>query len=96
MQISMSKPVLVEVFNGILELWGNWDCKAIAVIGDKYFTIWESESSYTQLKETPMMKYKVGDWPTLLGASLQWWDEKGEKILKQKDYAVFKDPEPHN
>lgn len=28
-----------------------------------------------------MMRYKVGDRPTLLVASLQWWDEKGEKIM---------------
>jgi hypothetical protein len=28
-----------------------------------------------------MMRYKVGDRPTLLGASLQWWDEKGKKIV---------------
>ena len=96
MQLSMSKPVLAEVFNGMFEHCGNWDYKTIAVTGDKHFTVWESESSYIQLREMPIMKYKVGDRPTLLGASLQWWDEKGEKIVKQKDYIVFKDPEPHN
>ena len=92
----MPKLALVEVFNEMFEHCGNWDCKTIAVAGDNRFTVWESETSYTQPKETPTMKYKVGDRPTLLGASLQWWDEKGEKIVEQKDYVVFKDPEPHD
>ena len=92
MQLSISKPVLVEVFNGMFERCGDWDFETIAVTRDEHLTVWESESSYTHLKETPMMMYKVGDQPTLLDAR----DEKGEKIVKQKDYVVFKDPEPHN
>jgi len=75
----MSKLALVKVFNGMFEHCSNWDCKIIAVTGDKLHCL-EIGIKLTQLKGTLVMRHKVGDRPILLGASLQW-DEKGEEIV---------------
>ena len=45
MQPNMSKLALVKVSNGMFEHYSNWDCKTIAVTGDKDFIVWKSESS---------------------------------------------------
>jgi len=92
--LHMTKPTLRSFFSGLWEFCGDWECKTLSVEGYKTFTVWESESKFTIVKENPMLKYKAGERPTLLCASLQWWDEKGELIVKEKDYAVWRDPEP--
>ncbi|KAF2498598.1 hypothetical protein BU16DRAFT_579696 [Lophium mytilinum] len=93
MELNMDKAALRGFFGGLWEHCGDWECKTLSVEGHKTFTVWEAESKFTVIKESPMMKYQVLQRVTLLTASLQWWDQEGEKIVKEKDYAVWKDPE---
>lgn len=95
MALHMAKPAFADFLRSMFGTLLNLDLKTVSISGHKDFQAWEWEMSFVK-------KEGGSDWDDLdkgvsgedgtmkmKGVSLSWWDEKGEQIVRECDYARF-------
>ena len=84
----MTKPQVRSLFESMGSICGDVNVRTVSVEGNERFCSWESESTFTVLQETPMLKFKKGQKARMLCSALIWWSEEG-KIVRESNYGIW-------